>query len=194
MAPRRRRRFLGFGDDLEAKRAREAQSIEECARLDLDDSPDIAESTEKRRKGLMMEWKEYVDVSCFRFAPSSANSIGRLLTATVFSYFRLLEDPEEPDRTIDPDSVWLDLCLNDGLAKARCVAFLKAYVKDSQQEFPILVPLEETGEEPQETEWRRTITSAHSLLNIWRSLIAEADATVLLKKGRMTMRKRISGG
>jgi hypothetical protein len=101
MAPRRRRRFLGFGDDLEAKRAREAQSIEECARLDLDDSPDIVESTEKWSKGLMMEWKEYVDVSCFRFAPSSASSISRLLTATVFGYFRLLEDPEEPDRTID---------------------------------------------------------------------------------------------
>ena len=65
------------------------------------------------------------------------------------------------------------------------MAFLKAYVKDSEQEFPILVPLEETmGEEPQETECRRTVTSAHSLLNIWRSLIAEADATVLLKKRR----------
>jgi hypothetical protein len=61
-----------------------------------------------------------------------ANSINRLLTATVFSYFRLLKDPEEPDKTIDPDSVWLTLCLNDGLAKAKCVAFLKAYVKDSQ--------------------------------------------------------------
>jgi hypothetical protein len=58
MAPRRRRRFVRSGDDLEAKRAREEKSIEECARLDLDDSPDIAESTEKRRKGLMVEWKE----------------------------------------------------------------------------------------------------------------------------------------
>jgi hypothetical protein len=58
MAPQKRRRFLRPGDDLEAKRAREEKSIEECARLDLDDSPDIAESTEKRRKGLMMEWKE----------------------------------------------------------------------------------------------------------------------------------------
>jgi hypothetical protein len=105
MAPRRKQRFLGFGDDLEAKKTREAQSIEECARLDLDDSPDIAESTEKRRKGLMTEWKEYVVISYFSFAPSSANSISRLLTATVFSYFRLLEDPEEPDKTIDPDNV-----------------------------------------------------------------------------------------
>jgi hypothetical protein len=58
MPPQRRRRFLRSGDDLEAKRAKEEKSIEECARLDLDDSPDIAESTEKRRRGLMMEWKE----------------------------------------------------------------------------------------------------------------------------------------
>jgi hypothetical protein len=123
----------------------------------------------------------------FPLCSSSTNSISRLLTATIFSYFGLVKDPEDPDRTVDPDSVWLDLCLHDDLAKlakARCVAFLRAYVKDSEQEFPILVPLEETGEEPQETEWRRAVTSAHSLLNIWRSLIAEADATGLLKKRR----------
>jgi hypothetical protein len=58
MPPQRRRRFLGSGDDLEAKKAREEKSIEECARLGLDDSPDVAESTEKRCKGLMTEWKE----------------------------------------------------------------------------------------------------------------------------------------
>jgi hypothetical protein len=58
MAPQKRRRFLEFGGDLEAKRVTEERSIEECARLDLDDSPDIAESTEKRREGLMTEWKE----------------------------------------------------------------------------------------------------------------------------------------
>jgi hypothetical protein len=58
MAPSRRRRFLVFADDLEAKRAREAKSIEKFARLALDDSPDIKESTEKRRKGLITEWKE----------------------------------------------------------------------------------------------------------------------------------------
>jgi hypothetical protein len=91
---------------------------------------------------------------------------------------------------IDPGGVWLGLCLNDDLAKARCVAFLKAYVKDSKQEFPILIPLGETREEPQETEWKGTVTSAHSLLNIWRSLIAEADATVLLEKRRQDPAKK----
>jgi hypothetical protein len=83
----------------------------------------------------------------FSLRSSSTSSISSLLTATIFSYFGLLKDPEDLDRTIDPDSIWLDPCLNDDLAKARCVAFLKAYVKDSEQEFPILVPLEETGEE-----------------------------------------------
>jgi hypothetical protein len=48
--------------------------------------------------------------------------------------------------------------------------------------FPILVPLEDRGEEPQETECRRTLTSVHSLPNLWGCLIAEADSTVLLKK------------
>lgn len=86
---------------------------------------------------------------------------------------------------MDPDNIWLSLCLNDDTAKRKCVGFLREYVKKSVQKFPILVPLEkaaETGEKPPETEERRTITSAHTLLNIWRSLIAQADATVLLKK------------
>jgi hypothetical protein len=58
MPPPRKRRFLQPDDDLEAKRAREEMTIEECARLDLDESPDIAESIEEHRKALMMEWKE----------------------------------------------------------------------------------------------------------------------------------------
>lgn len=65
------------------------------------------------------------------------------------------------------------------------MAFLRNYVKKSEQEFPVLVPLEETGMDgTKETEWRRTVTSAHTLLNVWRSLIAQADSTVLLKKRR----------
>jgi hypothetical protein len=63
------------------------------------------------------------------------------------------------------------------------VAFLRNYVKTSVQEFPVPVPLEEAGMEgTKEKEMRRTITSAHTLLNVWRSLIAEADCTILLKK------------
>jgi hypothetical protein len=57
MAPPKRQRFLKSGDDLEAKRVREEKSVQECALLDLDDSPDIAASNKERRKGFMMEWK-----------------------------------------------------------------------------------------------------------------------------------------
>jgi hypothetical protein len=41
MAPGRIRRFHRSSKDLEAKKAREEKSIKECARLDLDNSPDI---------------------------------------------------------------------------------------------------------------------------------------------------------
>ena len=59
MAPQRKRRFHASNDAaLEAMRAREEQSIAECAELDLDDSPEIAESTKLRRQALMSEWKE----------------------------------------------------------------------------------------------------------------------------------------
>lgn len=58
MAPQRRRGFCAAGDNLEAKRAREEKSLAECGRLALDDSPEVAESTEKLRKGLVMEWNE----------------------------------------------------------------------------------------------------------------------------------------
>ncbi|KAF4632838.1 hypothetical protein G7Y89_g5286 [Cudoniella acicularis] len=77
---------------------------------------------------------------------------------------------------IDPDSIWLDLCLNSDLATSRCRAFLRGYVEDSVQEVPTLGP--------EETAKKRTITSANSLLQVWRGLIARADATVLKYKRR----------
>lgn len=58
MAPQRKRRFCASGDDLEAKRVREEKSLAECAQLALDDSPEVTESSEKLRKGLVMEWNE----------------------------------------------------------------------------------------------------------------------------------------
>jgi hypothetical protein len=82
----------------------------------------------------------------------------------------------------DPDGIWLDLCRDDDLAKRRCVTFLTNYVQSSKVEFPILVPLEQTAPATPETETRQTVTSANSLLNVWRSLIAEADRTVLLAR------------
>ena len=87
----------------------------------------------------------------------------------IYSYFRLVIK-------VDSDSVWIDQCLDKDLAKNRCRGFLKAYVKDSFQERPVLGP-EETAE-------KRTVNSASSLLNVWRCLIAKADATILLEKRR----------
>jgi hypothetical protein len=55
IAPQKRRRFLKFGGDLEAKRVTEERSIKEYTRLDLNDTPNIAELTEKRREGLITE-------------------------------------------------------------------------------------------------------------------------------------------
>jgi hypothetical protein len=53
---------------------------------------------------------------------------------------------------------------------------LRGYVEDSVQEVPTLGP--------EETAKKRTITSANSLLQVWRGLIARADATVLKHKRR----------
>jgi hypothetical protein len=77
---------------------------------------------------------------------------------------------------VDPDSIWLDLCLNRDLAKDRSRAFLRRFVKDSVKRVPTLGP--------EKYELKRTLNSANTLLNVWRSLIAQADATVLLDKRR----------
>ncbi|KIW12584.1 hypothetical protein PV08_09862 [Exophiala spinifera] len=98
MPPQRRRRFLASGDDLEAKNAREEKSIEECSQLDLDDSPDIAASSEKRRKGLMTAWKYYADASCYRCASSSAYSINTPLTPTRLQLLWAPPGPRRPKR------------------------------------------------------------------------------------------------
>jgi hypothetical protein len=75
---------------------------------------------------------------------------------------------------LDPDAVWLDLCQNRDLAKDRCRAFLRRFVTDSVQRVPTLGP--------EEYEWKRTVNSANTLLNVWRCLVAQADSTVLLAK------------
>ena len=87
----------------------------------------------------------------------------------MYSYFKQV-------LSLDPDGVWLDLCRNHDLAKDRCRAFLRAYVKYSFQQVPILGP--------EEYEEKQTVTSANTLLNVWRCLIAQADATVLLDQRR----------
>lgn len=77
---------------------------------------------------------------------------------------------------VDPDSIWLDLCLASETAKDYCRVFLRAYVENSERRYPVLGP--------QEYEYRRTVNTASSVTQFWRGLIAQADSTVLLEKRR----------
>ena len=79
-----------------------------------------------------------------------------LLNDIIYTYF-------EQVLKVDPNSIWLDLCLNRNLAKNGSGAFLRRFVKDSAKQVPTLGP--------EEYELKRTLNSANTLLNVWRSLI-----------------------
>ena len=119
---------------------------------------------------------------CFIFLFYCINSKSRLLIAIIFSYFELFKDSEDSDKIINSNNVWLDFCLNNNFVKIKCVTFLKIYIKNSEQKFSILILLKKMRERLQKTKYRKTIISTHNLLNIWKSLIVEANATVFLKK------------
>lgn len=74
---------------------------------------------------------------------------------------------------IDPDEIWLDLCYNKDNAKDLARAFLTEYVQESQDATVVLGPEERIEQ--------RSVTSALSLLGVWRSLVAVADRTVLAR-------------
>ncbi|KAI9658227.1 MAG: hypothetical protein M1821_002359 [Bathelium mastoideum] len=74
----------------------------------------------------------------------------------------------------DPESIWIDLCMDLDCAKDRCRAFLRRFVVDSVHTVPALGP--------EEQERKQAVTSANTLLNVWRCLIAKADDTVLREK------------
>ncbi|RYC59464.1 hypothetical protein CHU98_g6760, partial [Xylaria longipes] len=75
---------------------------------------------------------------------------------------------------VDVDHVWVDLCRGDGTAIQYCRAFLQVYVENSTYMRVVLGPEEEVED--------RTIKSSRSLNTFWKSLIAAADAEVLLPK------------
>jgi 6-pyruvoyl-tetrahydropterin synthase len=77
---------------------------------------------------------------------------------------------------INPDQIWLDLCLGKEDAKSHCRVFLTSRVVQSKQYFVVLGP--------EEYEHRRTMNSASSVTQVWRELIAQADSTVLREKRR----------
>jgi hypothetical protein len=77
---------------------------------------------------------------------------------------------------IDPNQIWLDLCLGTEAAINYCRLYLNNYVEHSVQKFVTLGP--------EEYEYRRTVNSASTVIQCWRELIAQADSTVLREKRR----------
>jgi hypothetical protein len=75
---------------------------------------------------------------------------------------------------VDPDSIWLGLCHESDQAKNYCRLFLETYTKNSLRKFLVLGP--------KEYEIRRALNSAASVTHCWRSLIAQADSTILSDK------------
>ena len=75
---------------------------------------------------------------------------------------------------VDPDDIWLHLCLGLEEAKLYYRAFLRAYVQDSERKFPILGP--------SEYEYRLTVTAAATVAERWRQLIAMADSALYAAK------------
>ncbi|KAI0337092.1 hypothetical protein BDW22DRAFT_1384197 [Trametopsis cervina] len=73
---------------------------------------------------------------------------------------------------VDADQVWVDLCRGDATAMQYCKSFLQVYVLTSVRQRVVLDDREEFEE--------RTIKSSRSLNTFWKSLIAAADAEVLL--------------
>jgi hypothetical protein len=90
-------------------------------------------------------------------------------------YFKIVWD-------IHPDTIWLDLCLDPNEAKDYSRVFLRHYVENSKRKVLVLGP--------KESEERRALNSAASVLNCWRALIAKADSTVLLIKRREDPKNR----
>ncbi|KAL1850467.1 hypothetical protein Daus18300_012881 [Diaporthe australafricana] len=77
---------------------------------------------------------------------------------------------------VDPDQVWVDLCLDKDDAKARIKIFLQYYIKSSGRWEVCLGP--------EEYSWQREITSAISVTEAWKCMVCEAHATVLYEKRR----------
>ena len=89
------------------------------------------------------------------------------LTKDPFSYMK------EDHPTVDADQVWVDLCREDATAMQYFKSFLQVYVETSVYQ---RVVLDDDREEVEE----RSIKSSRSLNTFWKSLIAAADAEILL--------------
>ncbi|KAB5572287.1 hypothetical protein GE09DRAFT_1216851 [Coniochaeta sp. 2T2.1] len=74
----------------------------------------------------------------------------------------------------DLEEVWFRLCHDDEQAKFNCKVFLQWYVKKSGSREVCLGPAE--------YEWKREVTSAITLTELWKRLVVEAHSTVLFRK------------
>ncbi|KAI1382904.1 uncharacterized protein F4822DRAFT_440681 [Hypoxylon trugodes] len=76
------------------------------------------------------------------------------------------------------------MCCDDDEAKTHCKIFLQWYVKNSGRWEVCLGP--------EEHEWKREVAAAITVTEVWKCLVVEADATVLLRKRKedRTHRKR----
>ena len=84
---------------------------------------------------------------------------------------------KEDHPTVDADQVWVDLCREDATAMQYFKSFLQVYVETSVYQ---RVVLDDDREEVEE----RSIKSSRSLNTFWKSLIAAADAEILLPNER----------
>jgi hypothetical protein len=78
------------------------------------------------------------------------------------------------DADFDPDSIWVSLCLGEREAVGKCKAFLYDYVVNSHRQ--VMVTTEE--------EWivERGVNHASTVMSMWRTLVKEADLSVLETK------------
>ncbi|KAK0629189.1 hypothetical protein B0T17DRAFT_615001 [Bombardia bombarda] len=104
--------------------------------------------------------------------PRSPNR--QVLSVTELSQYGPTTCKKEYHPEVDVDHVWVDLCRGDGTAIQYCKAFLQLYVENSTYMRVVLGPEEEVED--------RAIKSSRSLNTFWKSLIAAADAEVLLPK------------
>jgi len=79
---------------------------------------------------------------------------------------------KEVHPTVHPNQVWVDLCREDATAMQYCKTFLQIYVETSVYQHVLLDDREEVEE------W--SIKSSRLLNSFWKSLIAAADAEILL--------------
>jgi len=77
---------------------------------------------------------------------------------------------------IDGDKIWFDLCDDRDTAKDHCRTYLHDYVEYSVRSCAWLGP--------EEFRVVRTVNSASTVMALWKTLVLNADNTILMQKRR----------